>query len=217
VCGTDGCDGSCGDCEGEEVCSSAGLCITVDPSSLSFFVTSQGNLSGNFGGIDGADDFCQGLAEAASAGDRVWRAYVSTADEDARDRIGTGPWVDAAGETVATSIAALHADGLFHDNALDENGDPVPNGKSDPGFNEHDILTGSNQDDTFSGSDCDGWTSNGDGQATTGHCDASFTASGGSSPVDSGDNWNASHETNGCDADRLNGTGSTARLYCFAE
>jgi hypothetical protein len=197
------------------VCSNEGQCIDVDPDSMSFFVTSAGNLSGDFGGLDGADDYCQGLAEAAGSV-RQWHAYLSTSAVDARDRIGTGPWFNFEGVEIAASVAALHQDGLFSDDALDEYGDPVPNGKTNPGFNEHDVLTGSNQDGTWSGADCDGWTSNGDGSATTGHCDASFTASGGSSPVEPSDNWNSAHETNGCDQDRLNGTGSTARIYCFS-
>mgnify|MGYP000950484969 CR=1 FL=1 len=32
-----------------------------------------------------------GLAYAAGFGDLTWRAYLSTADENARDRIGNGP------------------------------------------------------------------------------------------------------------------------------
>lgn len=184
---------------------------------MSFFITSEGNLSGDFGGLAGADAYCQGLADAAGSL-RQWHAYVSTTNVDARDRIGTGPWFDATGVVIADSVEALHEEGLFYENAIDENGDPVPNGKTNPGFNEHDILTGSNADGTYSGTSCDDWTSSSpDSSATTGHCDASFTIGGGSSPVEPSDNWNSSHDTNGCDQDGLNGTGSTARLYCFAE
>lgn len=185
---------------------------------MSFFITSEGNRSGDFGGIAGADAYCQGLADAAGAGDRIWRAYMSTASEDARDRIGDGPWFDALGTRVADSVASLHADGLFYESALDETGAAVPNGKTaPPGMNEHDVLTGSHADGTFSGSNCADLASSSPGdRATTGHCDASFTAAGGSSPVEPSDNWNSSHDTNGCDQAGLDGTGSTARLYCFA-
>lgn len=184
---------------------------------MSFFITSQGNLSGDFGGVLGADAFCQELADAAGSL-RQWHAYVSTASVNARDRIGSGPWFDATGDQIAASVEALHDDGLFYANAVDEYGDPIPNGKTNPGFNEHDILTGSNADGTSSGSDCNGWTSSSSSDgATTGHCDASFTEAGGSSPVEPSDNWNSTHVTSGCDQSGLNNTGSTARLYCFAE
>lgn len=63
---------------------------------MSFFVTSSTH-SGDLGGLQGADAICQRLAAAAGAGDRTWRAYLSTygtnttEGENARDRIGTGP------------------------------------------------------------------------------------------------------------------------------
>jgi len=62
-------------------------------SSMSFFVTSEniGN-GGDLGGLAGADAHCQSLVDAAGAGDRSWRAYLSTSTVNARDRIGQGPW-----------------------------------------------------------------------------------------------------------------------------
>lgn len=217
ACGDDGCGATCGACGDEQACSSDGQCIDVDPGAMSFFVTSQGNLSGDFGGVDGADAFCQDLAEAAGAGDRAWRAYLSTAGEDARARIGSGPWYDAAGALVADDVDDLHASGILLENALDENGEAVPNGVSHPGFNEHDILTGSRQDGTYHAEwgSCADWTSSSpDDTAATGHTDASRDAG---SAVDPSNNWNSAHQTNGCDQEQLNGTGSTARIYCFAE
>ena len=78
---------------------------------MSFFVTSAGPGDGaNLGGLEGADAHCQTLAEAAGAGSRTWRAYLSTASENARDRIGTGPWQNANGTVVAESVEALHSD-----------------------------------------------------------------------------------------------------------
>ncbi len=69
----------------------------------SFFVSSAsiGN-GGNLGGLAGADNHCQELAQAAGlgtkpAGVRTWHAYLSTQAADgkpainARDRIGRGP------------------------------------------------------------------------------------------------------------------------------
>ncbi len=79
---------------------------------MSFFVTSSGPGKGaNLGGIEGADQHCQNLAEAAGAGTRTWRAYLSSQgaklnDPDvvhARDRIGSGPWHNAKGVLISAS------------------------------------------------------------------------------------------------------------------
>ena len=45
---------------------------------MSFFVTSVGRGDGaNLGGLAGADQHCQTLAQAVGAGNRTWRAYLS--------------------------------------------------------------------------------------------------------------------------------------------
>ena len=65
---------------------------------MSFFVTSANPGSGgDLGGLEGADAHCAALAEAAGVAGRTWAAYLSTSEVDARDRIGAGPWVNAAG------------------------------------------------------------------------------------------------------------------------
>src|SRR5215203_670447 len=71
---------------------------------LSFFVTSVGlGKGGDLGGLAGADAHCQGQAQAAGAGGKTWRAYLSTQTAGgatavkARDRIGAGPWSNAKG------------------------------------------------------------------------------------------------------------------------
>lgn len=65
--------------------------------SMSFFITSVNpGKGGDLGGLAGADRFCQSLATGAGAGNKTWRAYLSTAAANgqpavnARDRIGTG-------------------------------------------------------------------------------------------------------------------------------
>ena len=62
---------------------------------MTFFVTSVGSGKGaDLGGLDGADRHCQTLAQAAGAGGKTWRAYLSTQAAggmpaiNARDRIG---------------------------------------------------------------------------------------------------------------------------------
>src|SRR5499427_8270130 len=62
---------------------------------MSFFVTSAGKGDGaNYGGLAGADAYCQQLATAAGRGGVMWHAYLSTQGAgavNARDRIGNGP------------------------------------------------------------------------------------------------------------------------------
>ena len=83
---------------------------------MSFFLTSAGPGSGAaLGGLEGADAYCQSLADAVEA-DGTWHAYLSaaaTADAsavNARDRIGTGPWLNQALVEVASDVANLHSE-----------------------------------------------------------------------------------------------------------
>ncbi len=120
----------------------------------SFFVTSNGiGNGGNLGGLAGADNQCQTLAQAAGAGAKTWRAYLSTQAADgkpavnARDRIGNGPWKNSKGAVVAKDVAELHgSNGLTKQTALSEKGDVI-NGRGDTP-NRHDVLTGSQPDGT---------------------------------------------------------------------
>src|SRR5213592_4360301 len=136
----------------------------------SFFVTSVGIGNGaNLGGLAGADNHCQTLAQAAGAGGKTWRAYLSTQAADgapavnARDRIGKGPWKNAKGVVVAKDVAELHSAGnnLSKQTALSEKGEVI-NGRGDTP-NRHDILTGTQSDGTAfpAGDDrtCNNWTS----------------------------------------------------------
>ena len=82
---------------------------------MTFFVTSAGLGKGaDLGGLEGADRQCQTLAQAAGAGGKTWRAYLSTQAVDgatavnARDRIGAGPWQNFKGEVIAKSVDDLH-------------------------------------------------------------------------------------------------------------
>jgi hypothetical protein len=116
---------------------------------MSFFITSVGSGDGaNLGGLAGADAHCQNLAEAAGSRGKTWRAYLSAhateemAAIDARDRIGFGPWYNAKGVEVASTLNALHSDfmNLGKENSLDENGNQVKGRGDSP--NEHDIPYG---------------------------------------------------------------------------
>jgi hypothetical protein len=176
-----------------------------------FFVTSAGSGSGDLGGLSGADQRCQGLAKATPAGNRTWRAYLSTngpGGVNARDRIGTGPWYNVKGVLIAQNPAELHSDkaNINNDTALDEQGRTI-NSQGAP--NRHDILTGSTPDGRATDMTCDNWTSSGAGSAMLGHHDRLTFGKPGSP-------WNSAHPSKGCSAENLRGTGGAGLVYCFA-
>lgn len=178
---------------------------------MSFFITSAGPGNGaDLGGLAGADAHCASLAEAAGASGRTWRAYLSTGDEDARDRIGSGPWFNHAGVKIADDVASLHGDANAIDKqtGLDENGNAV-NGRGDQP-NRHDILTGSLRDGTRAEQTCENWTASGEGSAMVGHHDRM-----GLDDSEAARSWNASHPSRGCSQEALRGTGD-GLFYCFA-
>jgi len=197
------------------------------PAGMTFFVTSAGPGNGaNLGGLAGADAHCQKLAAAAGAGNRTWRAYLSTQAPalndtnfvNARDRIGAGPWRNVKGDVIATSVADLHSasNNLNKATTVDEKGNLV-NGRTEQP-NTHDMLTGSRPDGTaFAGAPfpdmtCGNWTKGGtEGSAMLGHHDAAGT-------VDNAwaKSWNSSHPSRGCDAAGLRSTGGAGLFYCFA-
>jgi len=202
------------------------------PSEMSFFITSTSpGKGGDLGGLEGADKHCQSLAQAAGAGSRTWRAYLSTqapalnspAFVNARDRIGKGPWQNAKGVVVARNVDDLHSDSskLNKETALDEGGRPVNSRTETP--NKHDILTGSRPDGTafpggpgggipFPDMTCGNWTkSTTEGAAMTGHFDRA-----GPTTAPWATSWNSSHPTIGCSAERIRPTGGDGLLYCFA-
>ena len=194
--------------------------INSQQNEMSFFITSVGSGDGaNLGGVAGADAHCNSLASAAGSSGKTWRAYLSShsagnsQDENARDRIGFGPWYNSEGVEIASNLNVLHgpSNNLNKQTALTENGDVV-NGRGDTP-NQHDILTGSTLDgrtvDDGSNHTCNNWTSNGSGSAHVGHFDRT---GGGQNPT----SWNSAHGSRGCSQDDLVGTGGNGYFYCFA-
>ena len=193
-----------------------------EPEPMGFFITSVGPGNGaDLGGLEGADAHCQSLAEAVGAGDRTWRAYLSTQATgnqpavNARDRIGDGPWANADGLRIASDVDNLHYDNanIRYEFALNERGERVNSGASGDSPSMHDILTGSSLDGTAFPPEedrtCANWTSSGEGSAMLGHHDRfSFTTPG--SP------WNTAHPSRGCSQENLVGTGGNGLFYCFA-
>ena len=187
---------------------------------MSFFVTSSNPKGGNLGGLAGADQVCQSLAKAAGAGQKTWRAYLSTSTVDAKSRIGNGPWYNAKGELIAQNVADLHTadkNKISGTTALTEKG-TLPNylkmvdGKPAPAAQplEHDILTGTNEDGTKNADTCNNWTvGDASAKAMLGHADRLGRNPGLNS-------WNAIHASQGCGQAQLAPTGGAGMFYCFA-
>ena len=188
---------------------------------MGFFVTSAGPGKGaELGGLAGADKLCQSLAQAAGAGGRTWRAYLSTSTfgggkaVNARDRIGRGPWYNAKGVLIARNVDDLHENGnLTKQTALTEKG-AVVNGRGDKP-NMHDILTGSDaQGRAFPGdmdTTCGNWTKSDAGSAQVGHHDRQGIRNDVAMK-----SWNHAHPSIGCSQAALVKTGGNGFFYCFA-
>ena len=163
-------------------------------------------MTGNLGGLAGADKRCQDLATAVGAGSHTWHAYLSVAmgpggtAVNAKDRIGTGPWYNVKGALLANTVAELHAATKSGDHLLfiTEKGGYV-NGQwpGSPAPVQHDILTGSNADGTLKMNEtCKDWTSiAATDKAWVGHADG---LGPGADPTPPYNSWNSSHENGGC-------------------
>ena len=182
-------------------------------------------------GLRGADKICAEVAENAmpGAGSKAWRAFLSATTGGsgggavhAKDRIGTGPWHDAAGRQVASSLPQLlmerpgDADLGIKNDLPNEFG--VPNGSD--GTNNHAVLTGTGTDGMLytgatptTDSTCSDWTSKGaSGKPWCGH---SWPRQG------SGPNWISAIPVGGCapcvgsGTACVGSTGGYGGFYCF--
>jgi hypothetical protein len=118
------------------------------PSYKRVFVTST-TYTGALGGLAGADAKCQTRANAGNLGG-TWRAFLSTASVNAKDRIPNAEYrlIDLS-TVVATSKADL-TDGMITNNIqMDETG----------ALRASFVWTGSNNDGTSNGGNCNGWNS----------------------------------------------------------
>ena len=192
--------------------------VPAQQSSMTFFVTSVGSGKGaDLGGLAGADAHCQQLAQAAGAGGKTWRAYLSTQGDgavNARDRIGRGPWMNAKGTTVAKDVDDLHSGNnqLGNEGSLSEKGETIA-------ANRHDALTGSTAEGrAFPAGDdrtCRNYTSSTQGAVMLGHINKR-----GLRDDDASKSWNTSHPSRGpeggCSQADLRSTGGDGLFYCFA-
>jgi hypothetical protein len=205
------------------------------PAKMTFFVTSTAPGGGDLGGIKGADALCDTLARAAGApASRTWHAYLSLAamgdqkQVDARDRIGKGPWYNAKGVEIASSVDDLHSENpkMKKDTILTEKGEMNPGRGDTP--NVHDAITGSNALGRLAAPEvnaprgnepalplpsnmtCNNYTSNDPTHVTMlGHIDRQGF-------VPAATSWNAAHPSRGCSVAGIAGTGSKGQFYCFA-
>ena len=194
------------------------------PQNMSFFVTSTGMGKGaDYGGLTGADAYCQRLATAAGS-NKTWHAYLSTQGPgtvNARDRIGNGPWLNSRGQRVAMNVADLHGDTIESarlGNNISKATAFTEKNETIMGFgdttNQHDILTGSQPDgraytDAMDHT-CNNYTGSSDARGSAvqlGHFDR--TGGGNTS-------WNSAHASRGCSQQGLISTGGAGLLYCFA-
>ena len=198
-------------------------------SMMTFFITSTGSgaIGGNLGGLAGADKKCQDLAAAVGGGDHTWHAYLSVSAAapggaaNAKDRIGTGPWVNQKGTVIAKDLTELHTPAtsatmlgpnmLNTANGLDEKGGTVPRRALRAHFPTSTTSSpAANVDGTLStGNTCGDWAST-TGNAQVGHFDRM-----GTSATATAWSWNAAH-TSACTEAGLKQTGGSGRFYCFA-
>jgi hypothetical protein len=188
----------------------------------SFFVTSATSVTGNLGGLTGADATCQRLATAAGHGGTAWRAYLSVSRDPsnnnqvthAKDRIGNGPWYNANRVLLANNLTELHARRGDPEIFVDEHGMRI-SGQwlGSPGGVEHDMLTGSNPDGTLlPGLTCNDWTSDSTTVAAqVGHSDGMGPNQNTTPPLSS---WNSAHTALNCS--NTAPRGGAGRIYCFA-
>ncbi len=203
-------------------CGSDSSPVAPSGPAVGFFVTSATSVTGNLGGLAGADATCQRLAAAAGQGGRTWRAYLSVERDPAngnqathaRDRIGSGPWFNANQVLVANNVGELHPRAGDAAVFVDERGQRI-NGQwtGSPTPNQHDILTGSNADGTLAaGLTCADWTSEAANvRGQVGHSDGFGPNQSTAGALSS---WNAAHTSQSC-ANTAPG-GGAGRFYCFA-
>jgi hypothetical protein len=187
----------------------------------SFFVTSATSVTGNLGGLAGADATCQRLATGAGH-TGTWRAYLSVERDasngnqptHARDRIGRGPLYYANRVLIANNLCVLHSRVGDAELFVNEFGLRI-NGQwpGSPAPVEHDILTGSSADGRLMpGLTCSDWTS--DSASAVGQVGHSDGMGPGQSTAGALSSWNSSHTNQNCS--NTAPRGGAGRFYCFA-
>jgi hypothetical protein len=96
---------------------------------MNFFVAAEGASWGaDQSALYVSDTQCNDLAYARGFGHFEWRAYLSDGEETARDRIGSGPWINYYGVVIAESVEQLHSNenNLSAETAVTQEGEYAP-------------------------------------------------------------------------------------------
>lgn len=154
-------DGSESDSESE---SDDGTGGTPPPTDFNYaFVSSEAILPGDLGGLDGADQFCQDLADGAGLGG-TYVAWLSTNTTDAKNRLaGARNWVRVDGRPFAAAVGDLTAGGVMYPLRVDETGADAPDERVMTATD----ATGIKINDSEFGS-CQNWTSSNPNTKTSG-------------------------------------------------
>jgi hypothetical protein len=140
----------------------------------------------------------------AGAGQKQWRAFLSTSTVHAADRIGMGPWYDRLGRLIAMTKSDLLqtrpmgadvsvVNDLPNESGVPNHTDGMPGCSGNSCPDNHDTLTGSNTMGMrdSGGAFCADWTSRTEaGRPRVGH----------SWPANSGQHWIQAHVAGGCGA-----------------
>jgi hypothetical protein len=131
------------------------------------FLTSVGYSGGQIGGLGGADELCADLADAAGFGDHGWKAWLSSSEEDAIERIPASArgWVRPDGLPAFDTLEEAVAGQLFYPLLVSENRELIDGAE---------VWTGTGTDGAvYPGGDdftCSDWTSDsGEGQTGRAH------------------------------------------------
>lgn len=125
---------------------------------MGFFVSTtqvQGNI-----GVANADAQCTALAgKVGDCAKRPWRAYLSTSGQNARDRIGNGPWYNLSGQLFSANLQSLFSTAPQQSLFLTETGTDA---------SAFTVWTGSTNTGTVAANTCSDFTLNsGQGQMGT--------------------------------------------------
>ena len=167
---------------------------TSAPSTV--FVTSS-RQGGNLGGIQGADEICQNLADSNGFPAGTYLAWLSNSTTSPSDRFvkSNGPYVLKNGTLIANNYDDLTDGTLDFPIVLDETGTEQP--PAGLGISARMVWTATKADGTTKSSiNCNEWNS---GATVDGHS---------GSLIDVGSKWSDLF-TNGC--------GNSHRLYCFQQ
>jgi hypothetical protein len=96
--------------------SNASLAQQPPPQSpnMTFFITSSGPGKGaDLGGLEGADRQCQTLAQAAGAGNKTWRAYLSTQATGGAQAVNARTASDAAPGKISRTRSSPKTSTIF--------------------------------------------------------------------------------------------------------